>query len=185
MTTQAPSSEPTFYTQPFQNLGSKISREWFWLLRLFLGLQGIHLMGETFQLHTVAPFSPILLIGLAAVCLYLAYRDTIPMLETYDYQVALSQDALHLRKSGTTDSIVVPLNAEAAKYSLVRNGIYLELDELSLVLPSDHQTIAELMKRNPNLPWTRLTRKNKSWIIVVVTVLVWFGFFAAAGVSPL
>ena len=73
------------------------------------------------------------------------------MLKTYDYQVALSQDALHLRKSGTADSIMVPLNAEAAKYSLVRNGIYLELDEISLVLPSDHQTIAEL-KRKPNLP---------------------------------
>ena len=28
--------------------------------------------------------------GLATVCLYLAYRDTIPMLKTYDYQVALS-----------------------------------------------------------------------------------------------
>ena len=178
-------ADKNFYTQSFQNLGSNLSRDWFWLLRLFLGLQGIHLMGETFQLHKVAPFSPILLIGLAAACLYLAYRDTIPMLKTYDYQVALSQDALHLRKSGTTDSIMVPLKAEAAKYALVRNGIYLELDKLGLVLPSDHPTIAELKRRNPDLPWTQLTRKNRSWILVVVTVLVWSGFFAAAGVSPL
>ena len=74
MTTQAPSSEPTYYTQPFQKLGNLENYEMIMLLKVFGGIAVINTFRWVWDIHDFLAYSQLVLIGTAGAILHRVWK---------------------------------------------------------------------------------------------------------------
>ena len=172
MTTQAPSSEPTYYTQPFQKLGNLENDEMITLLKVFGGIAVINAFQWVWDIHDFLPYSQLVLIGTASAILHRIWKWLSLRQACTKIDVALTDEALIFRKEGA-EPVEVVLTKEAAHFQHYHLETFLETPNGSYLLRHDHPIIAELFKRYPTLPWTRLPPPKRELTFMALTGALW------------